>query len=79
MRVLPTLIFAAAAGLGSNVMFFKHTSQLNYDNAVLTLRVHQLERRLAALREERADGEIIAENASYARSSRRSPTSNPVR
>ncbi len=51
MKVLPLLVFAAAAGVGSGVMFFKHTSQLGYENAVLTLRVHKLERAIAGLRE----------------------------
>ena len=71
MKVLPVLIFAAAAGVGSSVMFFKHTTQLNYDNAMLTLRVYQLERRLAVLQEELGDGGVVVGDASRVRSSHR--------
>ncbi len=50
MRVLPLLVFAAAAGVSSGVMSFKHTSQLSYDNAMLALQVRDLERKVAGLR-----------------------------
>ena len=49
MKVLPILIFFAAAGVGSNLIFFNHVSQLNYQNAMLTFQVNSLERKLAHL------------------------------
>lgn len=52
MRVFPLVVFAAAAGIGSGMASFKYASQLNYENAMLTLRVHQAERRIAALQEQ---------------------------
>lgn len=53
MRIFPLVVFAAAAGVGSGLASFKYTSQLNYDNAMLTLRVQLAERRIAELRKQR--------------------------
>ncbi len=55
MKILPLLVFAAAAGVGSGVMSFKYVSQLNYDNVVLTLRVNHLEREVSGLRKARRE------------------------
>lgn len=54
MRMLPLLVFAAAAGVGSGMASFKYASQLNYDNAMLTLRVNRAERELAEFLRRRA-------------------------
>ena len=49
MKILPMLVFAAAAGVGSGAMSFKQVMQLNYENAKLTLQVHNLERKFIGL------------------------------
>ncbi len=76
MRLLPLMVFAASAGVGSGMASFKYASQLNYDNAMLTLRVHQAERRIADLHEQRAvPRELSRPNAFAAGERERTPRS----